>query len=65
MATAEKGPAVGGLIKELLQVMGALMYYSLGGKREILCGVFIANKTGKGDPKEKIRARVSRACKTL
>ena len=37
--------------------MGALMYFSLGGKRVILCGVFIANKTGKGDLKEKIRAR--------
>ena len=37
--------------------MGALMYYSLGGKRVILCGVFIANQTGKGDIKEKVRAR--------
>ena len=33
------------------------MYYSLGGKRVILCGVFIANQTGKGDLKEKVRAR--------
>ena len=24
--------------------MGAFIYYSLGGKRVILCGVFIANK---------------------
>ena len=36
--------------------MGALMYYSLGCKRVILCGVFIAKKNGKGDPKEKIMA---------
>ena len=35
------------------------MYYSLGGKRVILCGVFIANKTGKGELKEKIRDRVA------
>ena len=33
------------------------MYFPLGGKRVILCGVFIANKTGKGDLKEKIMAR--------
>ena len=32
-------------------------YVLLFGKRGILCGVFIANKTGKGDLKEKIRAR--------
>lgn len=37
--------------------MGADMYYSLGGKSVILSGVFIANKAGKGDLKEKIRAR--------
>ena len=33
------------------------MYYPLGGERVILCGVFMANKTGKGDLKEKIRTR--------
>ena len=33
------------------------MYYSLGGKRVILCGVFMANKTEKGGLKEKVRAR--------
>ena len=37
--------------------MRALIYFLLGGKRVIFCGVFIANKTGKGDLKEKIRAR--------
>ena len=37
--------------------MGAFIYYPLGGKTVILCGVFIANKTGKGELKEKIRAR--------
>ena len=31
------------------------MYYALGGKRVILCGVFMANKTWKGDLEEKIR----------
>ena len=33
------------------------MYYSLGGKRVILCGVFIANQTRKEDVKDKVRAR--------
>ena len=33
------------------------MHYPLGGKSVILCGVFMANKTEKGDLKEKIRAR--------
>ena len=33
------------------------MYFPLGAERVILCGVFIANKTWKGDLKEKIRAR--------
>ena len=33
------------------------MYDPLGDKRAILCGVFMANKTGKGDLREKIRAR--------
>ena len=33
------------------------MYYHLGGKRVILCRVFMANKTEKGDLVEKIRAR--------
>ena len=37
--------------------MGALMYYPLGGKSAILCGVFMANETEKGGVKEKIRAR--------
>ena len=53
MTTAEKGPAVGGLIKELLQVMGALMYYSLGGERVTCGGGFIANITGKGGSTKK------------
>ena len=35
------------------------MYFPLGGKRVILCGVFIANKTRKEDLKEKIRARIA------
>ena len=39
--------------------MGALMYFLLGGKRVILCGVFIANKSGNRDLKEKIRARLA------
>ena len=33
------------------------MYFPLSGKRVTLCGVFIVNKTGKGDLKEKIRTR--------
>ena len=33
------------------------MYFPLGGKRAILCGVFMANKTEKGDLKENTRAR--------
>ena len=33
------------------------MYYPLGGKKVILCGVFMANKTENGGLKEKIRTR--------
>ena len=34
--------------------MGALMYFPLGGKRAILCGVFIINKNREGGPQRKI-----------
>ena len=41
------------------------MYYPLGGKRVILCGVFMANKTEKGDLKEKIKGPLRGPIKNL
>ena len=43
--------------------MGALMYYPLGGKSVILCGVFMANKAEMGASNKKL-GPASRAYET-